>query len=228
MQPLEFKLTNTQRNVRLIRVLVVLPIIVLLRVAAFGPGALFLLILYVPLGALSVVASLKSVVTLTPQGITRWLFGKRFIGWNEVQRIDQRTVGLLGTKTVVVMLTNGKRKRLAVPVSDWMTSDAYFDQKVAAMQQYHLAVLGHAPQGPAPQQAAPQAYPAQGYQPQGYPARQGPAAQQGYTGRQGYPGGWQGEQTRPMPVSRPQPGQQLSGPRGQDQETQRYRPPQSW
>lgn len=109
IQPLRFKLEKNQLNVRYVRAFVIVPLLLLLRVATLGPWILLLLVLYVPAVINIVVVSRKAAVTLTPQGITRWLYGDRFTPWHQVQRIEPRT--RLGTKSVRIVLTDGSRKR---------------------------------------------------------------------------------------------------------------------
>lgn len=134
----------------------------------------------------------KFGITATPQGVTLHGYTTRQFAWHEIASIGASR-GL--ARRTVLRLTNGSKKRARAPMHYWSMPDPHFDEKIAALQQWHQYFSG----GPQQARQAPQGryggYPSGPQQPrQGVPA-QAPPPQQGWPAAPGY--GQPGYQQQP-------------------------------
>jgi hypothetical protein len=154
MEPLTFKFETRQIWPRAAAALI-LAILLLLHgySGIFGTISVVVAVLALLAVVIFVVMFRKFAVTLAGPGITLRGYRTRFIPWHEVKWIEPVEKG--STRRAQIVRADGSTVKCPVPLSDPMSADRQFADKVAAMQQYHQAIAG-APPGfqPAPAQPA--------------------------------------------------------------------------
>ncbi|MET7304408.1 hypothetical protein [Embleya sp. NPDC005575] len=85
---------------------------------------------------------------VTPLGITWRRYGTRHLDWSEVAHVRERR--LLGSRTIQLVLADGKVLNLAVPVDALFQRDREYDAKLATVWNAWAGATGRAPYLPGP------------------------------------------------------------------------------